>query len=331
MSEKRLPLEHLHADAVCEDMPPCDAILVFTGKGGEVLNELKRLYPQTHSRIYYIEDTLNTRLPGILSDAAKLHIPCLVMYGNETLRISDFLQGEAPRISVISRGTEDPDPVYSFLKKTSPDYLAWIGFQRYLTDPAILELLNDKYLETMRLGVFRENLAAAEPLLREASSHFIDLRSVRHADAPEGNDTHPNGLYAEEICTLARYAGLSRHFRMAVLYGYPAKCSRGSRIARLNAQIIWHLTEGLAVSVDEHPGEENVSFQRKAVQMGEDGQEIVFFQSKNSGRWWMEVPNSKQPDNPVYISCTMEDYTIACKGEVPLKWLFYYQKSNNFS
>ena len=65
--------------------------------------------------------------------------------------------------------------------------------------------------------------------------------------------------------------------------------------------------------------------------MGEDGQEIVFFQSKNSGRWWMEVPNSKQPDNPVYISCTMEDYTIACKGEVPLKWLFYYQKSNNFS
>jgi hypothetical protein len=46
MSEKRLPLEHLHADAVCEDMPPCDAILVFTGKGGEVLNELKPFIPR---------------------------------------------------------------------------------------------------------------------------------------------------------------------------------------------------------------------------------------------------------------------------------------------
>lgn len=330
MSEKRFPLEHLHADALCEDMPPCTAIVIFTGKGGEILNELKKLYPQSHSRIYYIEDTLETRMPVVLSVAEKMRIPCIVMYGNDTPQMTAFLQGEV-RVSLVSRGTENPDPVTELLERSAPRYFTWLGYQRYLTDPGILETLSDKYIETLRLGEFRDNPGTAEPLLREASLHLIDMRCVRHADVPDGNDTTPNGLYAEEICTLARYMGLSRHFRLAVVYGYPGKCKGGSQIARLNAQIIWHLTEGLAISTDEHPQEDPASFYRKAVQMGEDGQELVFLQSRKSGRWWMEVPNSKQPDKPSYISCSTGEYVMACKGEIPMKWLFYYQKSNNFS
>ncbi len=331
MIEKHFPLESLHADALCADMPDCMALLVFSGKGGEVLDELKLLYPQSHSRIYYIEDTLQTQMPKVLSIAEKLQIPCIVLNGDELPDPGVFIQTPDPRVSLISRGTEDPDPVKAFLDKMTPAYFTWIGFQRYLTDPAVLESLTDRYMETLRLGEFRNSIVAAEPLLREAFYHFIDLRSVRHSDSPDGISTTPNGLYAEEICTLARYAGLSADFRMAFLYGYPAKSHRDSQSARLTAQIVWHLAEGLAVSVNEHPDKDSDSFHRKVVQMGEDGQELVFLLSKKSGRWWLEVPNSKEPGTPVYIACSTEDYVLACKGEIPIKWLFYYQKSNNFS
>lgn len=330
MSEKRFPLEQLHADALCENIPSCTAIVIFRGKGGAILKELERLYPQSHSRIYYIEDTLETQMPVVLSVAEKLGIPCIVMNGNESLQTATFLSDRS-RVSLVSRGTEDPDPVRELLERTEPAYFVWLGFQRYLTDRTILDTLADKYMETLRLGEFRDDPGSAEPLLREASIHLIDMRCVRHADIPDGNDTTPNGLYAEEICMLARYMGLSRHVRLAVVYGYPDTCKNGSQIARLNAQIIWHLTEGLAISTNEHPQDDPAFFHRKAVQMGEDGQELVFLQSRKSGRWWMEVPNSKQPDAPFYISCSIGEYELACKGEVPLKWLFYYQKSNNFS
>jgi len=331
MSEKRFPLEALHADALCADMPGCMALLVFAGKGGEVLHELKLLYPQSHSRIYYIEDTLQTQMPKVLSVAEKLNIPCIVLNGEEQPHPGAFIQTNDPRVSLISRGTEDPDPVQAILDKMKPSYFTWIGFQRYLTNPAVLDSLADHYVETLRLGDFRNSVATAEPLLREAAYHYIDMRSVRHSDAPDGISTTPNGLYAEEICTLARYAGLSADLRLAILYGYPAKSRRDSQSARLTAQVIWHITEGLAVSVNEHPEKDTDLFHRKVVQMGEDGQELVFLLSKKTGRWWLEVPNSKDPARPVHIACSTEDYVLACKGEIPIKWLFYYQKSNNFS
>lgn len=324
------PLEYLHTDALCENMPSCTALLVFAGSGNGVLKELKKLYRQSHVRIFYTEDLLHNRLPFVLEAAKKRNIPTIVLYGETTPETHAFLQG-TPRVSLVSRGTETPDPMEAFLKDPCPEYLTWIGFQRYLTRPDISNLLTDKFMEILRLGEFRETPLRAEPLLREATHHFLDMRSVRHADLPDGICTSPNGLYAEEVCTLARYMGLSRRFHQAVIYGYPADSPQDSQAAQLVAQVIWHLTEGLAVAVDEHPQDNPEYFRRKAVQMGDDGQELIFFQSEKSGRWWMEVPNSKHPEEPVYISCSISEYAMACKGEIPMKWLYYYQKSNNFS
>ncbi len=330
MSEKRFPLEFLHAEALCREMPSCGAVVVFTGKAGAIPDALKCLYPQSHSRVFYMEDTMENRLPEILSAVEKLHVPCLVMHPQDLPGMGAFLPSDA-RVSLVSRGTETPDHLSVLLDKSMPDYFTWIGFQRYLANPAVLEKLSDHYIETLRLGEFRKNHLAAEPLLREATHHFIDMRCMRYADLPDLKNGNPNGLYAEEICALARYMGLSNHFQLAVIYGYPSDSRKGSLTAQLMAQLIWHLTEGLAVSVQEHPGQDASQFHRKAVQMGEDGQELVFLQSRKSGRWWMELPNCKQRGNPFYISCAIDDYVMACKGEIPLKWLLYYQKSNNFS
>ncbi len=244
MSEKRFPLEFLHAEALCREMPSCGAVVVFTGKAGAIPDALKCLYPQSHSRVFYMEDTMENRLPEILSAVEKLHVPCLVMHPQDLPGMGAFLPSDA-RVSLVSRGTETPDHLSVLLDKSMPDYFTWIG------------------IETLRLGEFRKNHLAAEPLLREATHHFIDMRCIRHADLPEVKHGNPNGLYAEEICALARYMGLSHNFQLAVIYGYPSDSRKGSLTAQLMAQLIWHLAEGLAVSVQEHPVQDASQFHSK--------------------------------------------------------------------
>jgi len=108
MSEKRFPLESLHADALCQEMPSCGAVIVFTGKAGAIPDELKCLYPQSHSRVFYMEDTMETRLPGILSAVEKLRVPCIVMHPGDLPGMGAFLPSGA-RVSLVSQGTENPD------------------------------------------------------------------------------------------------------------------------------------------------------------------------------------------------------------------------------
>jgi hypothetical protein len=61
--------------------------------------------------------------------------------------------------------------------------------------------------------------------------------------------------------------------------------------------------------------------------MGEHGQDIVFVTSSSTGRWWMEVPEIKINKNQ-YIPCSYSDYLAACSGDVPIRWLFFFQKIN---
>ncbi len=120
---------------------------------------------------------MENRLPEILSAVEKLHVPCLVMHPQDLPGMGAFLPSDA-RVSLVSRGTETPDHLSVLLDKSMPDYFTWIGFQRYLANPAVLEKLSDHYIETLRLGEFRKNHLAAEPLLREATHHFIDMRCM---------------------------------------------------------------------------------------------------------------------------------------------------------
>lgn len=333
MSESHFPIESLQPDALIPGMPACKALLLFKGQGGALLEELQQLYPQSHSKIYYIEDPAGTLTVPALEAASKLQIPCILLCAEQPPFPEIIIGNASARVSLISRGTPDQENfTENLLSDKHIDYLSWIGFQNYHTDPLIKEKAHQKACELLRLGAFRHNPALAEPLLREASFHFLDLRAVRAADAPDGLDPMPNGLYAEEICTLARYIGLSSQFSTCFIYGYPSRAQGAERgqISKLTAQVIWHLTEGLSVCLKEDPAVDTNHFERKVVQMGEDGQELVFLHSKQSGRWWMEVPNFKDPSTPLLMSCSTDDYMVACKGEVPTKWLFYYQKSNNF-
>ena len=85
----------------------------------------------------------------------------------------------------------------------------------------------------------------------------------------------------------------------------------------------------MAASISEDPGitaPEEI-FNKKIVSMGQEGQEIVFISSPTTGRWWMVVPDVKNNINQ-FIACSYSDYLTAYSGEIPLRWLFFYQKIN---
>ena len=57
--------------------------------------------------------------------------------------------------------------------------------------------------------------------------------------------------------------------------------------------------------------------------------QIIFYQSKVTHRWWMEVPSANKEvkyERMYLIPCNAKDYETACRNELPERWLAAYQK-----
>jgi hypothetical protein len=52
---------------------------------------------------------------------------------------------------------------------------------------------------------------------------------------------------------------------------------------------------------------------------GVPNDEIAFFRSNTSGKWWMEIPGSNGENEKV--PCREEDYLQCLEGDIPLRWL----------
>ena len=217
-------------------------------------------------------------------------------------------------------------PSVSF--ETLTDFSA-LAFQTYLTPAPVLRELDNRYCETLRLGAFRNNPAAAEPVLRDADYIWFDLSAVRASDAPSTAHPGPNGLYAEEACQLGHYIGLSNRAKALFLFGYKPRLCASSRTAQLVGQLLWHVAEAAATRIYEKI-ETGIAgrpeFKEIIVDMGQQGQALHFVNSLTTRRWWMKVPVAKA--SAQWISCLPTDYDTACRGEIPLRWLWYYQKLN---
>ena len=63
----------------------------------------------------------------------------------------------------------------------------------------------------------------------------------------------------------------------------------------------------------------------------QDGKnEVVFYKSDKSDRWWMDVPYPSHKkikyERHVLVPCSYEDYKTACENEVPNRWWQTFQK-----
>lgn len=225
-----------------------------------------------------------------------------------------------------------PDNFLSKIVIHDPSYLfnlSVLGYQTYYNDPATIELLEKLYFDAHRLGVLNGDVKNTEPLFRNADLISFDLSALANQAAPGSGQ--PNGFSGEDFCQMARYAGISDKTTSFGIYNYVPVNDPTGQTALLIAQSIWCIIDGFSHRFREFPLMSKKNFIEYKVQMPDNADEISFFKSKRTDKWWVNVPYAGNATNRKVgrhhvVPCTYADYELACNGEVPDMWWRTYQK-----
>ena len=214
-----------------------------------------------------------------------------------------------------------------------PNYLfnfTNLGYQTYLIDPEAIKLIDQLYFDAYRLGKVRSDMEETEPIIRNCDLLSFDVSAIRFSDAPGNNNASPNGFNGEEACRIMRYAGLSDKLSSLGIYEYNPSLDTNEISAKLIAQMIWHFFDGFYNRMKDYPEKNMKDFLKFLVKVEEQDDEVVFYKSKKSERWWMEIPvdlNLKAKYQSQHIiPCSHRDYQIACEDVIPDRWWQFYQK-----
>ena len=206
---------------------------------------------------------------------------------------------------------------------------ATIGYQTYFNSQEEIDLMDKLYFESYRLGQISKNITLVEPVLRDANIVSLDLNSVKSAEVSLNQKYSPNGFDGKEICAISRYAGISNKVSSFGIYEY--KTSKDDEItSMLIAQIVWYFIEGVNFRVkDDNFNDENNH--QKYITLVDD-QELIFYKSNKTGRWWIEIPflnevNTKLKRHTL-LPCIHQDYLDACNNKVPDRWYKAFQKNS---
>ena len=194
-----------------------------------------------------------------------------------------------------------------------------IGHQVYFTPNKILDKLDNLGHESIRLGVAREGIQNLEPILRDSDILSIDMSSVRQSDAPGASIPTPNGFFGHEFCQITRYAGASEKLKAVGFFEISPSQDINNHTSHLAAQAVWYFIEGHTLRVKENPAEQG--FKKYIVDAASPSEQMIFYKSNTTDRWWMELPvEDPLTERNYLISCSYEDYLMACNNEIPDRW-----------
>lgn len=200
-----------------------------------------------------------------------------------------------------------------------------IGYQTYYNPQEEIDLIEKLNFDAYRLGEISANIALAEPVLRDADLVSIDMSSLQSTIATNYDAFEPNGFSGKEICALARYAGISDKVTAFGIFNFNASLSDSSTIA----QIIWYFIEGVNCRWNDYPFGTKENYIKFTVTTETD--DIVFFQSNTSNRWWMAIPFFANANNKLkkitLLPCSHQDYLSTCNNELPERWWKAQQKN----
>jgi formiminoglutamase len=204
-----------------------------------------------------------------------------------------------------------------------------IGAQAHYISPRETELFEKLYFDILRFGPLSDQIELSEPILRNTDILSLDLTSIRSSDFRGSHYAQPNGMSAQEICRLARYAGISDKITSLGLFNYfPEGIETTSN--KLLAQILWYFIEGIENRKGDFPVGSKKSYMKYTVTLEEENSQLIFLKSDKSGRWWMEVPypatKGQRYERHTLIPCTYQDYQEAMKGMIPDLWWKTFQK-----
>ena len=291
-----------------------------------------------------IQDTYFA-LANVVEELVKNNVLPVIVGGGQDLTYAQYTAYERLEQTInitaidpkFDLGTPDgkltTDDFLSQIIAHKPCYLfnySNIGYQTYLIDAEQRDLFQKMYFDLHRLGEVNQDITITEPILRNTDILSFDMTSIRESDFQKNYHQLPNGLYGEQACQMARYAGISDKLTSVGFYNYLPQNDSSGPAAHLLAQMIWFFIEGVNLRKGDFPVGNKKSYTKYRVASTDFKDEITFYKSDKSGRWWMEVPypsNSKSKYNRHHlVPCNYSDYEKAMQDELPDLWWQTYQK-----
>ncbi|TXK37245.1 formimidoylglutamase [Pontibacter qinzhouensis] len=204
-----------------------------------------------------------------------------------------------------------------------PNYLfsfGQVGYQSYLVEPEVMGTLEKLHFEAYRVGEVHKSLQEMEPIVRGADLLTFDISAIRHQDAPGYEPANPFGLTGEEACQICWYAGLNDSLTSIGFYEYQPELDERDLTATTLATMIWYFIEGYYHRKNDLQFTGN-KFTKYAVGFHDNPDKMVFYKSKHSEKWWLEVEALSAEKGSRIVPCSYEDYLQATKGEVPNRWV----------
>ncbi len=216
-----------------------------------------------------------------------------------------------------------------------PNFLlnyANVGYQTYMNSPATIKMMDDLFFETYRVGAMRKDVEEVEPIVRNADMVSIDIAAVRRPDAPGCPHSSSNGFYGEEICQIAKYAGLSDKLSSFGIYEYDPTMDYCNQTSQLIAHIIWYFVDGFLNRQADDQFKNRQDYRQYSIAVSGALDELIFFCSRKTSRWWMSIPminKEKDITQNYYLPCSKRDYQLACQDQIPDRWWKAYNKLNH--
>ena len=289
-----------------------------------------------------IEDTYYA-VSHIVSELIKRNILPIIIGGAQDLIVPIYkgFAGSEQMVNITSidaqvnlGSVEEPLTSNSFLSHllmTKPCNLfnySVIGLQSPYIRQDDIDLFDKLYFDSIRLGEFNQDFKKAEPLIRYSDILNIDLLSIKKADYPCEFNTTTNGFYSEQICQIAKYAGISDKLSLfSILNMFPNQLAECNQFV---AEIIWYFLDGVFSRRGDFPVGSKKNYKKFIVQLQDAEKELIFYKSNLSERWWMEVPYNPSTESKYVrhhlVPCNFEDYELAMKNDLPDLWWKTYQK-----
>ena len=200
-----------------------------------------------------------------------------------------------------------------------------IGFQTYYNAQDEINLIQKLHYDAYRLGEITSKTELCEPILRNADFLSIDLSALKSTERDDKIKFEPNGFDGKELCAIGRYAGISDTLSVCGIFDLNGTTQE----ANLVSQLIWYFLEGVNLREIEHPNLQDDVFLKYMVTA--DDQEITFFKSTKTQRWWILVPifynGNNKTSKESLLPCTHDDYLNCCQEQIPERWWKAQQKS----
>ncbi len=289
------------------------------------------------------EDTFFA-LSQVVGELAKNRIIPIVIGGSQDLTLSLYKGYEQLEQMVnlccidskLDLGSPE-EPLHSgaflsHLLLQRPCYLfnhANIGLQAPYVSAGEVELFEKLYFDSCRLGEFNTDKRKAEPHLRNADILSLDLTAIRSGEIQSPFYQNPNGFFADQICQIAKYAGISDKLTSFGIFNYYPEKTHGL-ISMIVAEIIWYFIDGVVHRKGDFPSGSKRDYLKFNVKLDDFKDTIIFYKSNKSDRWWMEVPyppsKGVKYERHHLVPCDATDYERAMKNELPDLWWKTYQK-----